>query len=143
MSIICLPTSLMESYEVMSHIQDDLIVRGMAFNGYLDEMRLLLIERLQMEHDFNELQDIIAACAPHADAFVNPAKLIPCSLYLEIRMGFKMSIMILAKGINGYMVKSEQDKFIGQIKKLLTRKSSEQKSHLQVGISQVPMPTGN
>jgi hypothetical protein len=115
LSINFVPTSLAEGFEVMNHIQDDLIVRGMKFEGDLDELCLLLIERLQMEHDLNELQDAIMACAPHADAFVNPAKLIPCSLNLEIRMGLKMSTMILAEGPNSYMVKSDQVKFIEKI----------------------------
>jgi hypothetical protein len=43
MSINFVPKSLMESFEVMNHIQDDPIVRGMEFNGDLDELRLLLI----------------------------------------------------------------------------------------------------
>jgi hypothetical protein len=62
MSINFLPTSLMEIFAVMNHIQDDLIVRGMQFDGDLYELLLLLIERLQMEHDLNELQGAIAAC---------------------------------------------------------------------------------
>jgi hypothetical protein len=78
---------------------------------------ILLIERLQMEHDLNEIQDAITVCAPHADAFVGPVKWIPCSLHLEVRMGLKMSTMILVEGLNSYMVKSEQVKFIGQIEK--------------------------
>jgi hypothetical protein len=57
-----------------------------------------------MEHDLNDLQD---ACAPHADGFVDPEKLIPCSLHLEMRMGLKMSTMILAGGLKIYVVKSE------------------------------------
>jgi hypothetical protein len=100
MSINFVPTSLTESFEVMNHIQDDLLVRGMQFDGDLDELCLLLIERLHMEHDLNELQDASMVCAPHADAFVDPAKLIPCSLHLEMRMGLKMSTMILAEGLN-------------------------------------------
>jgi hypothetical protein len=64
-SINFVPTSLAESFEVMRHIQDDLVVRDMALDGNLDELRLLLIESLQIEHDLNELQDAIAACAPH------------------------------------------------------------------------------
>jgi hypothetical protein len=115
MPIHFVPTSLTESLEVMNHIQDDLIVRGIEFDGDLDELRLLLIERLQMEHDSNELQDDIAACAPRADAFVNPVELIQCSLHLEMRMRLKISTMILDEGLNSYMVKSEQVKFIGKI----------------------------
>jgi hypothetical protein len=114
MSINFVPISLMEGYEVMSRIQDDLIARVMTFDGNLDELRLLLIECLQMSHTLNELQDTITACAPHADAFVNPTKLI-CSLHLEMRMGLKKSTVILAEGLNSYMVKSEQVKFIDQI----------------------------
>jgi hypothetical protein len=59
----------------------------MQFGGDLDGLRLLLIERLQIEHDLNELQDAIVACAPHEDACVDPTKLIPCSLHLEMRWG--------------------------------------------------------
>jgi hypothetical protein len=77
-----------------------------------------------MEHDLNELQDAITACAPHADSFVNPAKLIQCSFHLEMRIGLKMSTMILAEGLNGYMVKSRQVKFIEKIEKSLMRKFS-------------------
>jgi hypothetical protein len=113
------PTSLTESFEVMNHIQDDLIVRGMQFDGDLDEIHLLLIERLQMEHDLNELQDAIMACAPHADAFVDPSKLIQCSLHLEMRMGLKMSTTILAEGLNSYMIKSDQVKFIEKIENIV------------------------
>jgi hypothetical protein len=72
MSINFVQTSLSESFEVMNHIQDDLIVRGVQFEGDLDELHILLIERLQMEHNLNELRDAIMACAPHADAFVDP-----------------------------------------------------------------------
>jgi hypothetical protein len=118
MSINFVPTSLTEIFEVMNHIQDDLIVRGMQFDGDLDELRLLLIERLQMEHDLNELQDAIMACAPHADVCVDPAKLIPCSLHLEMRMWLKMSTMIWAEGLNIYMVKSDQVKFIEKIENI-------------------------
>jgi hypothetical protein len=81
MSINCVPTSPTDIFEAMNHIQDDLIVRVTEFDGELDELRLLLIERLHMEHDLNELQDDSMACAPHADAFVNPAKMISCSLH--------------------------------------------------------------
>jgi hypothetical protein len=108
MSINFVPTILTESFEVMNYIQDDLIVRGMEFYGDLDEQRLLLIEHLQMDHDLNELQYAITVCAPHADAFVKPEKLIPCFLHLEMRMGLKMSSMILDESLNSYMVKSEK-----------------------------------
>jgi hypothetical protein len=118
-SIKFVPTSLTESFEVMNHIQDDLIVRGMQFDGDLDELPLLLIERLQMEHDLNELQDAIMARAPHADAFVDPAKFIPCSIHLEMRMGMKMSTMILAEGLNSYMVKSAHVIFIEEIENIV------------------------
>jgi hypothetical protein len=72
-----------------------------------------------MEHDLNELQDAIMMCAPHVNAFVNPAKLIPCSLRLEIRMGLKMSTIILAEGLNSYMVKSDQVKFFEKIENIV------------------------
>jgi hypothetical protein len=55
------------------------------------------------------------ACVPHGDAFVDPAKNIPCSLHLEMRMGLKMSTTILAEGLNSYMVRSDQVKFIEKI----------------------------
>jgi hypothetical protein len=55
--------NLMENFEVMIHIQDDLIVRGVTFDGDLDELHILLIERLWMEHDLNDLKDDILACA--------------------------------------------------------------------------------
>jgi hypothetical protein len=71
-----------------------------------------------MEHDLNELQDAIMACAPHTDGFVDPSTLIPCSLHLEMRMGLKISTMILAEGLNSYMVKSYQVKFIEQIENI-------------------------
>jgi hypothetical protein len=119
MSINFVPTSLTETFEVMNHIQYDLIVRSMQFDGDLDELRLLLIERLQMEHDLNELQDAIILCAPHADAFVDPAKLIPCSLHLQMRMGLKMSTKILAERLNSYMVKLDQVKFIEKIENIV------------------------
>jgi hypothetical protein len=119
MSINFVPTSLTESFEVMNHIQDDLIVRGMQFDGDLHELCLLLIERLQMEHDLNELQDAIMKCAPHVDAFVNPAKLIPCSLHLEMRIGLNILTMILAEGLNSYMVKLDQVKFIEKIENIV------------------------
>jgi hypothetical protein len=119
MSINFVPTKLTDSFEVMNHIQDDLIVRGMQFDGDLDELHLLLIERLQMEHNLNALHDAIMACAPHADAFVDPAKLIPCSLHLEMRMGLKMLTMILAEGFNSYLVKSDQVKFIEKIENIV------------------------
>jgi hypothetical protein len=57
----------------------------------------------------------------HTYVFVDPAKLIQCSLHLEIRIGLKMSTMILAEGLNSYMVKLEQVKFIEQIEKSLMR----------------------
>jgi hypothetical protein len=38
MSINFVPTSLVESFEVMHHIQDDLIVSGIQFEGDLDEL---------------------------------------------------------------------------------------------------------
>jgi hypothetical protein len=41
MSINFVPTILTESFEAMNHIQYDLIVRGMQFDGDLDELRLL------------------------------------------------------------------------------------------------------
>jgi hypothetical protein len=72
-----------------------------------------------MEHDLNALQDAIMACAPHADAFVDQAKLIPCSLHLERRMGLKMSTIILVEGLNSYMVKSDQVKFIEKIENIV------------------------
>jgi hypothetical protein len=103
----------------MNHIQDDLIVRGMQFDCGLDELRLLLIERLQMEHDLNDLQDAIVACASHVDAFVDPSKFFPCSLHLEMRMGLKMLTMILAEGLNSYIDKSDQVKFIEKIENIV------------------------
>jgi hypothetical protein len=60
--------------------------------------------------------------SPYADAFVDPAKLIPISLHLEMRMGLKMSSMILAEGLNSYMVNSEQVKFIKQIENIVNKK---------------------
>jgi hypothetical protein len=71
MSINFVPTSLTESFEVMNHIQDDLIARGMQFDGDLDELRLLLIERLQMEHDLNSLQDAITQSGFHLSMVYN------------------------------------------------------------------------
>jgi hypothetical protein len=72
-----------------------------------------------MEYYLNELQDVIMACARHVDEFVNLAKLIPCSLHLEMRMGLKMLTMILTEVLNSYMGKSEQVKFIEQIKNIV------------------------
>jgi hypothetical protein len=43
MLIKFVPTSLTESSEAMNHIQYDLIVRGIQFDGDLDELHLLLI----------------------------------------------------------------------------------------------------
>jgi hypothetical protein len=119
MSINFVPKSLMESFEVMNHIQDDLIMRGMQYDGDLDELRLLLIERLQMEHDLNELHDAIMAYEPRVDALVDPEKLIPCSLHLEMRIGLKMSTMSLAEGLNSKMVKSDQLKFVEKIENIV------------------------
>jgi hypothetical protein len=72
-----------------------------------------------MEHDLNALQDAIAVCALHADAFVDPDKLILCSLLLEMRMGLKMSTLFLDEGINSYMIKYKQVKFIEQIEMIV------------------------
>jgi hypothetical protein len=113
-----IPTSLQESFDLISSLQNDLMLREMGIEGDLKELHMLLIERLDMEHDLNKLQLAIAACEPNADASMDPAKLIPCALHLEIRMGLKISTMILAGGLNRFLIKSEQVTFIECFEKI-------------------------
>jgi hypothetical protein len=90
----------------------------MGIDADLEELRMFLIDRLDMEHYLNELQLVIAACEPNADAFVDPSKLIHCALYLEMRMGLKISTMISTEGMSGFLIKSEQVAFIERIENI-------------------------
>jgi hypothetical protein len=115
-SVNFIPTSLQEeSFDLMLSLQYDLMLREIGIDGDLEELHVLLIEQLDMKHDLNELQFAIADCEPNADAFVDLAKLIPCALHLEMRMGLKMSTMILGEVLNGFLIKLDQVTFIEHI----------------------------
>jgi hypothetical protein len=74
---------------ISDKIQDDLMERNVDSMGDLEELRVILIERQDIEHHLKELQLSIKICGPHVDPFVESHKLIMCELHLEQRVGLE------------------------------------------------------
>jgi hypothetical protein len=97
------PRTVAETTALINKIEDDLMERNIDATGDLEELRVILIERLEIEHHLKELQLSFKLCGSHVDAFVESHKLIPCIVHLEQRVGLKMLTLTCAEGLNSFV----------------------------------------
>jgi hypothetical protein len=116
------PRTVAESMALSDKIQDDLIERDIDATGELEELCVILIERLEIKNHLKELQLSIKLCGPHVDAFVESHKLIPCIPHLEQRVGLKMLTLTYTEGRNRFVTVAEQNVCIVQMENVMNTK---------------------
>jgi hypothetical protein len=105
--------------ELCNKIEDGVMARNLETDGDLQELREILIERLENEYNLKELQLYISLCGPHVDVYVESHKIITCILHLEQHVGLKIITLICAEGLDRYWKVHEQNEYITTVENVM------------------------